>query len=197
MNGFLLTFTCSEGTVNLQHGLLLSHSSPCAHRSQSQMFFFPPFHHISHILHTRAEWLHTPGFSVMSCPRKECVSGHLKGYSCVSLPFFLSLPPAEVIKGLLVNRYSCSLTCANCFMPSAACALDFDIEKIRDREERAWYPLWYKNDIHLTCDHAFFTRDCLSHMWLYGKNCILSHKTLESNKQLILCEHNWTIKKCE
>lgn len=50
--------------------------------------FFPPFHHIILILHMRAEWLHMAGFSVMSCPRKECVSGHLKGYSCVSLPFF-------------------------------------------------------------------------------------------------------------
>jgi len=57
---------------------------------------------------------------------------HLKTFSCLSLAF-LSHPPAEVIKGLLVNRYSCSLTTANCLIPSAAgacvcvcvCALDF------------------------------------------------------------------------
>lgn len=40
-------------------------------------------------------------------------------FSCLSLGFFIP-PPAEVIKGLLVNRYSCSLTTANCLIPSAA-----------------------------------------------------------------------------
>lgn len=83
-----------------------------------------------------------------------------KGLFLRESAIFWSLPPAEVIKGLLVNRYSCSLTCANCFMPSAACALDFDIEKIRDWKEWAQYPLWEKKK-----SHTFYMWSCIFH-WL-------------------------------
>lgn len=89
-----------------------------------------------------------------------------KGLFLRESAFFWSLPPAEVIKGLLVNRYSCSLTCANCFMPSAACALDFDIEENQGSGRAGtMFLLGKENHIHFTCDHAFFTCDCMSYMW--------------------------------
>lgn len=127
---------------------------------------FPPLHHIIYIyiVYESRIIAHGTLFYHVLSSKRMCLWPP-KGLFLRESAFFWSFPPAEVIKGLLVNRYSCSLTCANCFMPSAACALDFDIEKIRDREERVWYPLWKKTSPIFTCDQALFTCDRVKHMW--------------------------------
>lgn len=75
-------------------------------------------------------------------------------------------------------------------MPSAACALDFDIEKIRDRKERAQHLLG-KKIIHILHNHVFFTRDYVSHVLQRKKYEKSPSYALKSPEHPIMCEHNW------